>query len=185
MDPQPLLLPAVEAVLSIALMALAAATLVTASGNSRLGIAARTGTPFAVGSLALRDLGGLDAQGRPIRFPNRKDGDRFVTFVIRAKSVGADCAYWNSVALRLADESPQKRIRLAAFCDSAACARTASTLASFPVIAFAENAVLLKAQRLDRSGDMLEVDAGGRALWTFRWRGTPAAIATLRLEALP
>jgi len=173
-------LPLAEVTLSLALSGLAVAAIVSVRRRdppSQLSIRAQ----FTAGTPGLRDLGGLDIRGKGVGFPARRPGTRFITFVIRAASVEADCRYWNAVSSRIAGSAPARQIRLAAFCDSARCANAAGDLAEFPVIAFAENDVLLRAQKLDRGAYALEIDARGHARETFRWRGVPPSTTAARL----
>jgi len=136
---------------------------------------------FAIGSDLLRDLSGFDVRGQRIAFRNRTPDERFVAFVMRDDSVYADCSYWESVADRIDRAGLQKQIKLVAFCSNLECAAISSTRARFPVLAFAENDVLLVAQRLDLNGEALEVDRQGRTVRSFRWRGASVASTALRL----
>lgn len=138
---------------------------------------------IAVGSASLRDLGGLDYSGNFVGFRRRSAGERFAAFVIRGASARADCAYWDRVVALMSRQRMESRIRVAAYCNSLSCAKIASQLARFPVIAFAENVDLLQALRLDRGGDALEIDARGQAVRIFRWRGISAMQTTKLLEA--
>lgn len=140
--------------------------------------------PFVVGAQALRDLGGLDVAGRPIVLPPRPH-EVYVAFVIRAGSAAADVAYWNSVSAQLVRMKGQWRVRLAAFCDDAACSSRTGRQATFPVIAYAEVVVLRQAQKLNNIGATLEMDYRGRTLKVFPWRGVPAARTASLLEQLP
>lgn len=169
--------------MALALIASAVAILARPARMQRLARGAGASSPFAVGSPAIRDIGGMGLRGKVIGFPSRQRGERFVTFVIREATVKADCAYWNSVARDLAHLRARRPPRLAAFCNSVGCAAAADRTARFPVIAFAENVLLLQARRLDLRGDALEVNARGIAVLTIGWRHAPPSFTAHRLEA--
>lgn len=135
------------------------------SGESAAGATAQ----FTVGAAAIHDLSGVDGTGAPVGIPQARPSDTFAIFVVRAAQASADCAYWNTVVAQLKRAGPG--VHAIGFCEGPGCSRVAPSSHAFPLISYAEQVVMNQVSALSHSGSALLVDAHGRAITVFRWRG--------------
>ena len=88
--------------------------------------------------LRLLDGRGVGVQGDHIDLGPHAKGEKLVAFLLRQETLLEDLKFWREVGRRLA---PFSRVRLLAYCDGTACARTVTAHlvdGDFRVIAYGE-----------------------------------------------
>jgi hypothetical protein len=176
------MLAAVELAPAVVVSALAVHAFVSSRAIRHEAIADLAPDAIQPGGIGLPGLAGLDFAGKPVAFRALTSADRFAVFVMRYRSVAADCSYWDAVQLRLARAVPP--VFLAAFCRGPGCGRLAARRARYPVIDYASIPVLQRLLVLDQAGAVMEVNRQARVLALLHWRGLPVPRISKLLAAV-
>lgn len=123
-------------------------------------------------TLMVTHIGGVDVFGRPYFPPPRSWTPDYVFFVLRARSLRPDVAYWQAVAAAV-PRSRRRAVTFLAYCDGMRCAQDARAIERLPfrIIAFAAVNDMQAMINADTRGQSLVVRPGAAPLPPVQWRG--------------